>query len=665
VAASAADGRLLDVVDGSERTAVDVVLQWGGAKVAGVVVDGLGGPVPHAALKAERTMPPRAAVDIEADEMGRFALWFPPGPMMLSAQAPAYAASRWYGPAPSRDIRLMLMPGATIRGVVVSSADAAALANVDVRAVSAEGSSTLQANARTGPHGEFEIRGLEPGSYRLVATGEAVRGELPHPIGLALGATVENIRVEVGAAAAITGRVLQASARLPCEDGQVLLGGPDPTRVKPERRGRAAGGFPKAEFAATIGPGGLVHFPAVTQGHYDVTVRCRHSVLRSGPPDLDVGLSTLSDLTWTVGPGLSLEIRTVGERDEPVPDVPIFVSFPGGLQMAARSDGEGKYQLSGDLYAGTYEISPGAPLEGGPVQVVLRDADGPITAKVRIAAGASIQVSVRERGGGSVDGLTISALGQSLETRANGPPPTPFLARALGDGRYRIAPLKPGRYEVRVDDGTNAAIHASYVLAAGETLQADLEIERAGRIRGHVVDDNGMPVSDVWVSAAAIEHSDLPRQVLGSARRVLTDLEGRFDLDRLAGGDTTYAVRVDQPAGSSALKPGVKADGSYVTIRLPAPGSVEGMVVGDCGPSGGAVGVQVINRETGQSSSQEVSSPGGAFHLAVAPGPVKVLALCRNGLGLATTTVDALPGNTVAGLRLALKAPSGAGQEHP
>jgi len=96
-----------------------------------------------------------------------------------------------------------------VRGRVVSSGDQNPAPELEVRAALSHALASQFAPASiTGLDGAFEIRGIEPGSYTLVAEGEGWRGELEQPIRLGLGSTVEDILIEVGEAAQVTGRVL-------------------------------------------------------------------------------------------------------------------------------------------------------------------------------------------------------------------------------------------------------------------------------------------------------------------------------------------------------------------------------------------------------------------------------------------------------------------------
>ena len=680
VTGAAHGGEPIALLGDPDSVTVDIVLQPGGAKVAGYVMDATGGPVPHAVVRGERALPPLVAVDVEADDLGRFALWFPPGPMSLTAQAVAYSATRWYGTAPTADVRLILTPGATVRGIVVAAKTGDPLPNMEVRAVPARGTaSPVVPSATTGAEGTFDVHGLEPGSYRLVATGEGWQGELAQPVPVGLASTVENIRIEASPGAQVTGHVLVANTRQPCEQGALTFGPLEPNAPPPEP-GELPHGIllARPSFSSAIGANGLVHFPAVSAGHYSVSVNCLHNLLREGPRTLDVGSAALSDLIWTVSPGPSLTVLIVDDRDRPMPGVGFVLQRPGRIPASGRTDDAGRYDFSGELSPGTYEVRAMPPFEGERVQVELRDGDGATTATLRLAGTASILATVRDHGGSVVDGLSVAAVAQSspnadgaAPARAPGSTPSPeparfplamnmFRAMALGEGRYRIAPLKPGRYEVQIGDRANATVRASYTLAAGDALQPTIEIDRGGRIHGHVVDDNGAPVADAWVTADAPAR-DQSRHLLpmpGGAGRALTDQDGRFVVDHLAGGDTFYTVHVEQPSGNTAAKEGVKVGEADVVVTLHTAGALAGTVDGDCAGPLASIQVMATNLTTDQVGAQQLAGPGQPFRVSVAPGRVRLTAHCSGGAGVAQLMTELRPGEEVSGLHLVLEAPS-------
>jgi hypothetical protein len=138
----------------------------------------------------------------------------------------------------------------------------------------------------------------------------------------------------------------------------------------------------------------------------------------------------------------------------------------------------------------------------------------------------------------------------------------------------------------------------------------------------------------------------------------LTDQEGRFVVDKLAGGDTTYTVRVEQPAGGAAVKEGVHVDDSDVVIALRATGSLAGTVVGDCGGSASPILVRAVSLETGQTATQELPGTGEPFRMSLASGHVRLMAFCQSGTGKAQLTTEIASNQDVAGLRLVLGASS-------
>ncbi len=664
---------LLSLGADESRAGVDIVLQRDGAMITGSVVDATGGPVPHAKVRAERAETTPFVVDIEADALGHFALSFPPGMVALYAVAEAYAPAHVAVLAPSVDVRLVLIPGARARGVVVSKTDGQPVPNVEVRAVALGRSvSPLLGTSASDASGAFDIKGLEPGPYNLVASGEGWYGELASPIGLGLGRTAEDLRIEVSPAAQVVGRVLFVDGDRPCEHGHVALGPPDLRHPVPEERPNAP---PRprniTQVGADIEPQGVVRFRAVPPGHYYVSVQCADNLLKQGPQELDVQAKTLANLVWKVGPGSSLTVVTVDERDRPLAGAEFLVQLPqfgpAGRSnfVAARSDLNGRYEVRNLLSAGTYEVAPIQPFEGERVRVDVHDGAESVDVKLRIAGSASIAIAVHAPGGKAIDGLAIFAdsIGSAGDA-GNGPPPR-FAATRLGEGRYRVAPLKPGRYEVHVEDGVNPPKSGGqYVLASGEVADSSIELDRGARIRGRVVDEDGVAFGDAWVSATAERGTSADPNTVGAqesgSSRVLTDLDGQFEIEGISDRDASYTLRAELPNGGLGVKRGVKAPDSDVLVTVRAPGSLAGNVGGTCG--GSAVVVTAANADVQQRTTQHVSPGGGPFLLrGVVPGHIELIALCDDGSGIGHVSTDLSPKQNLTGLRLELEPHSGGG----
>jgi hypothetical protein len=672
VAGSAKAGDLIDVVEGTRRVTVDVVLQRGGARVTGLVIDATGKPVPRASVRAE---PNAAIVEVRADDLGRFSLSLPSGSLLLSARAEAYAATYWMGSAPSADVRLRLRPGAVVQGVVASSVDGRPMPDIEVRALSAKFSplSSFSLRSMSRADGAFEIRGLEPGSYTLVASGEGSYGELAQPIKLGLGAAVENVRLLTNAAAKIEGRVVLSSTEQPCRRGAVKLGPADPGEPPaPEEAPWTFRSTGVRSFRANVETDGTVRFGAVPPGHYYVGVQCEDEVLREGPRILDVGTTSLSKLTWKMVQASILTISTVDDRDRPLPWTDFLLDLPKWgddrrptVTMPGRTDANGRYVFK-SLYPGIYRLSPSPPAEAMPVVVHLGEEDGLASGTLKFVDATSISATVRTRGGDPADEVSVTGI-RRYDPTAGGPlalnAPVGmnlFMAAMLGGGLYRIGPLKPGRYEVRVDDGVNPPVRTWSVLRSGETASITIEIERSGKIEGRVVDADGAPMAGVWVDARADSASQppFPANPFGGDSRVLTDSKGRFLLDRLSGGDTEYAVRAEKPGGTAMVRRGVKAGDLDVIVTLQPAATVAGTVDADCGGAPTPFVVQATSAETGQTHTEQMSTPGGPFRLSVAPGHVELTAFCSGGAGMTRTEMELRPGEELAELHVVLQAPT-------
>jgi hypothetical protein len=230
----ALDGQPVLVAAGESKAGLDIVLEEGGAKLAGRVLDATGGVVPGATVRAMRTAPPRGTVAVTTQADGTFALWVFPGPVSVSAEAAGYAPARVARFAPAADLTLVLTPGSSLQGIVVAAENGEPVTNVEVRAVpTGSWASPLHRSATSNGEGTFAVQGLEPGEYTLVAEGEGWRGRTTKPIDLGLAQTIDQIRVVVLSAARVEGKVVLRSGKEPCASGSVTLGPVSPGPSSP------------------------------------------------------------------------------------------------------------------------------------------------------------------------------------------------------------------------------------------------------------------------------------------------------------------------------------------------------------------------------------------------------------------------------------------------
>ena len=101
-----------------------------------------------------------------------------------------------------------------------------------------------------------------------------------------------------------------------------------------------------------------------------------------------------------------------------------------------------------------------------------------------------------------------------------------------------------------------------------------------GAIRGSVVDADGNPVADAWVTASLAPGPDVPGSVamykLGDVTPQLSGSDGRFVLDHLRDG--VYTLVVDGPRGASRAEQDNVKPGDTARLQLAPLGSLHGQV---------------------------------------------------------------------------------------
>ena len=661
---TAQGGRALSITAPSARDGVDIVLARGGAQLQGVVHDATGGTVAHARVRAVRLSPPQFSFDTESDEAGRFALAVGEGALLLTAEAEDYAPYRGNHVAPSRDANLVLTPAGRVRGVVVAAADGAPLPGIEVRALPSRArNAPLFASAVSDERGQFALEGLEPGSFALSARGGRWFGELPQSIDLGLGEQRSDIVIEVAAAAEVQGRVLGERGE-PCEQGFVGLraraaGLPDGRDAQAQRA------YLGIEQVAHIQPDGSVRFEGVQAGDYGVTVRCIGRLLRAGPRTLVVGADSIAGLTWTVADATTLAVRIVDDRKQPRPFVPFVLRKPdldgrGRAITVYNTDALGRFEVPG-LPAGEYTVEPGRGYRGEPVTVALRE--GVVRADATLVLGGSgtVEVEVVAASGTSIDRVRVSALEVQPALVIDAKPAKPIQAVALGLGRFRIGPLPAGTYVVTADDGINPPVRApgggSVEVHHGTTTRVALRLPPAVALSGRVSDASGAPAANVWVSATRVlddaASPRLPPFEGSGIGRVLTDEEGRFELDGLVQS-ARYTVRVSEPYGSAAVVRDAMP-GAPLAVVLPAAGAIGGVVLDRDGRPARQFLLHARTLETESVQERTIADPNGRFALAeVPPGTVQLTLITPYG-ETAQSEIQLAPGARNEQLRIVVQ----------
>ncbi len=653
---------------------VDIALLAGGSKVTGSVTDASGGPVPRATVRTAN-LHSAAMVDVECDDDGRFETWTDAGNVALTASAPGYASLVRTIVAPADDVMLRLAPSGSISGKVIARDTSEPVPGVEVFALEP---GTLPhpgtATATSDERGAFRIEGLEQGKYILWAQSERWRGELSDPVELSVSERLVGALVYVTPAVRVVGQVRYDVGGQPCVQGHVALH----PEADQSSRGLSA--------SASIAMNGSVVIDGVSPGSYAVDVNCDDARASTEPETIVIANDDLDGLVWKVTRGLGLELHVVDAADKPVAGVDLVLWFPetaqgARLSQSYTSDDNGVARVPTILAPGKYSIEAAHGPRAQQLFIELDERTPIARAVYRLPGAGRLTISAVDKRGKPVDNLTViaspiapsdeepremistSAPGlqvmsqriQALTRRLS----QGSLAQPRGAGRYLLAALNPGVYEVRADDGVNPSAIATargltQITVGREPVEAVVIFDTGASIRGRVVDAAGGPANDVWVSASAEETAE-PLPVDGEVpahQRVMTDDSGHFELPGLEER-ARYSVRAEPPSGALGLLRHA-APSEDITIRLPAECTLGGAVIDLSGRPVPPFTVQTTQRDTGQIQAKLFLDQNGHWQLqGVPPGPVRLSVIDDQGR-TAQRELDLSEGQSVMDIQLTL-----------
>lgn len=285
---------------------------------------------------------------------------------------------------------------------------------------------------------------------------------------------------------------------------------------------------------------------------------------------------------------------------------------------SATSDSEGRYTLAAP--AGAYRLTAAAG-EGaagaGPVTVRA----GATTEGIALVLGraAALEgVVVDERSGRPVPGAEVALVLHDTGGLAAG-------AVADEEGRYRLAPLAPGQYDLRAAAaGRSPALQRGVTLAAGQTFPLDVALAGTGTIEGAVADARGGPLAGARIRVEA-RGDGLAGALPLEAR---SDFEGRYRIEGVEVGRAELVARQDGVAlgVSRAVRvaPGSRARADFA---LPEAGVLAGRVsqAGRTAPVGTAVVAVPLKAGAGTPQrARAVADARGTYQLALPAGEYRV-----------------------------------------
>jgi hypothetical protein len=225
-------------------------------------------------------------------------------------------------------------------------------------------------------------------------------------------------------------------------------------------------------------------------------------------------------------------------------------------------------------------------------------------------------------------------------------------AMSGGDGRFRLAGLRPGAWELgATHQGRYARAETIIGLGIAEQVSdVELMIGKGPVIRGRVVDDSGAPAPDAAVRAFA----------RGEGTSSKADAQGAFTLEALPPGDYLVTASADTYLPSSPARVTLAdqdVDGVVVTVRRAArlKGHVEPRQ--EC-----SIRVELDERREPlwMMSPGATTGPDGEFELGpLGNGPTTLVAQCTSGdqgqasvvvaPGMAPAIIQVAPGGSIAG----------------
>jgi protocatechuate 3,4-dioxygenase beta subunit len=369
------------------------------------------------------------------------------------------------------------------------------------------------ARATSAADGSFTLSGLGEGAFALWAEKP---GRL---IGLRRGVAAgeEKADVEVTAGTTLRGKTVG-------DDGKPVAATVTAIYAKHSRFFDAVS---LKDGAFVIGP--------VPVGDYSVVASApgllpSHGRATSGDPDLkDLKLHGPRRIAGTV------------TRDG-APVARATVTLEGAHKKAkAATDEKGRFEFGG-LKPRTFVLVAAEGLAQARENVELKPGKDVLDVQLSLSRGGEIVGGTKTEAGAPVAEADVDAWGNRQRSSH----------RTEADGRFRLGPVPPGKYQVGVHaEGYLSPDSRQVEVAEGATVTVELVLKTASPLKGVVVDEEGRPVEDASVSArsprpAGDDREDRERRSRHGAGSASSHHDGTFFVDGLAAGPYDVTVGHEQ-----------------------------------------------------------------------------------------------------------------------
>ncbi len=408
----------------------------------------------------------------------------------------------------------------------------------------------------TGADGTLSLP-TAPGFYLLSASAEGhapARREVDRPSGEA--ETVVDLSLPAGVE--LRGRVVAAGRGEPVPLANVSLH----PYTQAVRAGVEAVSLPEENPTATSDPQGRFTFSGLTPGRYVLTAEAPGFSQRSMRV---VTVPSAGELEVTLWASSFLEGFVLGEDGKPAAGAEVLAL--GGLNVPSSTTGAGG-GFSLEVSNGTYVLAARQGQRMGRIPQVLQVAPGETLRDLRITLGAPSGLAGRVSA--APEGAPVA--GARLVASPSQKPGEVGSAITETDGRYTLD-LPPGDYDVVVvAPGRTGAVREGLVVAPGQRLTVDFQLDGTSVVEGHVTNPEGQPIAGAYVQAQRMRG-------FGLARSTRTDSNGAYRLEGLEIGTALVSARREQAEHwtkkSAEVKPGNTA---RVDFTLTDTGIVQGQV---------------------------------------------------------------------------------------
>ncbi|MGE0193396.1 MAG: carboxypeptidase regulatory-like domain-containing protein [Planctomycetota bacterium] len=566
-----------------------------------------------------------------ADVEGRFRIGRPPGSTLVLAAVTNAGASPFTNPiqilegTPVPEVRLVVEPGATVRGRVVRGAEREAVVGASVRSYSSDRQRypSVPREAKTDDQGRFELTGLPPVALQLTGAtpdhGERVQTHVPAP---RVGSIVDGVDLVVGVGHTMTLVLLDAQDDQPMANQAFSLRG---------QRGAWVHGATDADGRATVHD--------LSAGTYVVTLHAGDGSVRSSARGIGVPLAEAVTIRMHRSKQWVVEGRVLLPDGRPVPLCNVGITPPRArsakrVSTPGWSGGGGTLSIGGTFrmvasFPPPYEFDISRPCdaEGRPLE--LRAPERSVTAE-EVDAGPIV---IRLEESGQVLVRVLGDDDQPPKGARVGLGPGGSSMHVPEDGRVRFTGLpKEGTITVFVSAPGYRNRSGGHEIAIGdpETL---IRLERGGAIEGRVDWGEAAPLP------SAISSRWMEEGKPGYAYTPVGD-DGRFVLGGLPDAATItldLAIVYGNQVGAARMGvslPDVRVGSRDVVIRAGGGLAVLGRVVD--GPGRGLSGVHVQIHESSRKNAELTTTAEGTFEFSgLVTGEVELSAWRGNEQSLA------------------------------